>query len=297
VVQKDPNLEVQQRIELVFATFLKMRSARQVVRTFRAQGLALPRRNRFGDVLWREPSIAAILSMLKNPAYAGAFVYGRTRTVRTGPGPEQAFQKVLPLDQWRIRVNDQYPADISWETDERIRAMLQDNYAEYDRHKTRGTPRPGRARLAWTHVTRGECGHKMVVQSKGSPRYICNYLRQQYRVPVCQYLPTDPIDARVVEAFFAALSPVQARPLRAGHGELPPSGRGHAPRPSEPSGAPALPSRSWLCANSCRSTRTTGWSPLSWSGAGRQHCVRSDRPKTLMLKHPHRPQPRSCLRS
>jgi hypothetical protein len=49
----------------------------------------------------------------------------------------------------------------------------------------------------------------MVVQYKGSPRYICNYLRQQYRVPVCQYLPTDPIDARVVEAFFVALSPVE----------------------------------------------------------------------------------------
>jgi len=34
-------------------------------------------------------------------------------------------------------------------------------------------------------------------------------LRQQYRVPVCQYVPADPVDARVVEAFFAALSPVE----------------------------------------------------------------------------------------
>jgi hypothetical protein len=49
----------------------------------------------------------------------------------------------------------------------------------------------------------------MVVQYKGGTEYLCNYLRQQYRVPVCQYVPADPIDARVVTAFFEALSPVE----------------------------------------------------------------------------------------
>jgi hypothetical protein len=47
------------------------------------------------------------------------------------------------------------------------------------------------------------------VQYKGGTEYLCNYLRQQYRVPVCQYVPADPIDARVVTAFFEALSPVE----------------------------------------------------------------------------------------
>jgi hypothetical protein len=55
----------------------------------------------------------------------------------------------------------------------------------------------------------GECGHKMVVQYKKGTRYLCNYLRQQYRVPVCQHIPADPVDAPVVEAFFAALAPVE----------------------------------------------------------------------------------------
>jgi hypothetical protein len=49
----------------------------------------------------------------------------------------------------------------------------------------------------------------MVVQYKAGTRYLCNYLRQQYRVPVCQYLPADPVDAKVVAAFFAALSSVE----------------------------------------------------------------------------------------
>ena len=52
----------------------------------------------------------------------------------------------------------------------------------------------------------GQCGHKLVVQYKEGTRYLCNALRQQYGVPVCQYIPADPVDAKVIEAFFAALS-------------------------------------------------------------------------------------------
>jgi DNA invertase Pin-like site-specific DNA recombinase len=214
VVRKEPNLEVQQRLALIFSTFLQQRSASKVLQFFNAHQLLLPRRDRFGDVRWRKPTVAAILAILKNPAYAGAFVYGRTRTVRTGAGPRQASQKKLPLEQWRIRVNDKYPAYISWATYEQIQAMLQDNYAQYDRNKTRGIPRPGAALLHGL-VYCGACGHKMVVQYKAGPRYLCNYLRQQYHVPVCQYIPADPVDAKVVAAFFAALSVVELDAYRA----------------------------------------------------------------------------------
>lgn len=196
------------RIDLVFQTFAQVRSASKVLRMFNEQKLLLPRRDRFGDIVWRQPSVAAILSILKNPAYAGTFVYGRTRTIRTGPAPDQARLQHQPMEQWRSRVNDKYPAYISWETYERIQAQLMDNYAEYDRNKTRGIPRSGAA-LVHGLVYCGECGHKMVVQYKGATRYICNYLRQQYGVPVCQYIPADVIDAHVVNAFFAALSEVE----------------------------------------------------------------------------------------
>ena len=86
--------------------------------------------------------------------------------------------------------------------------MLRDNHAEYDRNKTRGVPRPGTALLHGI-VYCGECGHKLLVQYKGGTRYLCNALRQQYGVPVCQHLPADPIDAWVVESFFDALAPVE----------------------------------------------------------------------------------------
>jgi DNA invertase Pin-like site-specific DNA recombinase len=205
-VHFDPNREVQDRLRLVFDTFLRLRSASQALRWFNAQNLELPRRDRFGELVWKKPTVAALLSILKNPAYAGAFVYGRTRTTRTLSG-DVSLAHLSPPD-WKICVKAKYPAYVDWATFERIQTMLRDNYAEYDRHQSRGIPRPGVALLHGL-VYCGECGHKLVVQYKGTSEYLCNYLRQQSLVPVCQHIPTLPVDAYVVQAFFQALSPVE----------------------------------------------------------------------------------------
>ena len=91
---------------------------------------------------------------------------------------------------------------------ERIQAMLRDNHAEYERNRTRGVPRDGAALLQGI-VWCGQCGHKMAVQYKGGNRYLCNYLHRTQAGPMCQHLPADPIDARVVAAFFAAVAPAE----------------------------------------------------------------------------------------
>jgi DNA invertase Pin-like site-specific DNA recombinase len=207
-VHKDPNREVQDRLALIFTTFLQARSASKVLQFLNTHDLCLPRRDRFGDVVWKKPTVAAILQILKNPAYAGAFVYGKTRSVRKDPTSPHTQEVRLPMDQWKIRINDIYPAYITWDTFEQIQQMLVENYAAYDRNKSRGVPRDGAA-LLHGMVYCGECGHKMVVQYKNGTRYLCNYLRQQYHVPVCQYIHADPVDEKIVEAFFQALSPVE----------------------------------------------------------------------------------------
>jgi DNA invertase Pin-like site-specific DNA recombinase len=207
-VLKHPDQEVQGRLELVFTTFLGIKAACRVVQLFNDRDLLLPRRDRFGDLVWRRPTASAILSILKNPAYAGAFVYGRTRSVPRADDPDERVQKPVPMAEWKVCLRDKYPAYIGWDTFERIQGMIRDNQSEYDRNKSRGVPRPGKAMLHGI-VYCGECGHKMVVQYKGGPRYLCNYLRQQYQVPVCQNLPADPIDAHVIQAFLDALSPAE----------------------------------------------------------------------------------------
>ena len=206
-VLKHPDREVRDAIDLVFATFHHVRTITGVVRCLRDQGLSIPRRGEFGDVVWRAPTVRSIASMLANPAYAGAFVYGRTRAVKSGPN-QPSVQRSLPLDEWRIRVPDKYPAYIDWATYERIRAMIRDNYSEYERKQNRGVPRPGKALLHGL-VYCGECGRKISVQYKGTSQYICNSLQQIHRVPACQRIGSDAIVACVVQVFFAALAPAE----------------------------------------------------------------------------------------
>src|SRR6187200_3041451 len=49
VVVKSPDREVQSRLDLIFATFLRVRSANKVLRVLNERGLSIPRRGRFGD--------------------------------------------------------------------------------------------------------------------------------------------------------------------------------------------------------------------------------------------------------
>ena len=146
---------------------------------------------------------------------------GRSSTAGPGPrGPARItipVQKPLPVSEWRIHIRDMYPPYIDWATFEKIQAMIRDNHSEYDRNKTRGVPRPGKALLHGL-VYCGECGHKMVVQYKGGTQYLCNSLRQQSQVPVCQRIPGDPIDDHVVAPLLRGAGPGGTGRLRPGHG-------------------------------------------------------------------------------
>ena len=87
--------------------------------------LVIPRRDRFGDLVWKAPRVAAVLSILKHPAYAGAFTYGRTRTLRREASQVRPSIQHLPMEQWRICIPDVYPSYISWETYAQIRDHAQ----------------------------------------------------------------------------------------------------------------------------------------------------------------------------
>jgi len=208
IVVKDANIEVQERLELLFATFLKLGSVAKVMRLFNDRGLDLPRRDHHGELRWTQATTAAVATMLKNPAYAGAFVYGRTR-LRAAQGENRQPMKVpKPIGEWRIIVRDRYPAYIDWQTYETIRGKMRDNRAEYMRNKTRGAPRDGELLLHGI-VWCARCGHKMYVRYKGGGQYVCNHLRSHQGLPACQYLRAPRIDAAVTQAFLTALAPAE----------------------------------------------------------------------------------------
>jgi DNA invertase Pin-like site-specific DNA recombinase len=207
VVTQDPDAEVRSRIALVFSAFLRERTAVRVVGLLRARGLALPRRDRRGDMVWRAPTIAAVTTILRNPAYAGAFVYGRTRLGPPGAHGRQKQRRRSPAE-WRIVVKDRYPAYVDWETFERIGATLADNRADYMRVRGRGIPRDGAALLhgiTWC----GECGHKMTVSYKRGSTYACAYMQRQHGSPHSERLQAAPIDTAVAAAFLDAVAPAE----------------------------------------------------------------------------------------
>ena len=77
---KDPNQRVQQAIALVFSTFRATGSIRQARQWFHDQGLELPVNQYRGNrgVVFKLPTYGFLSSVLHNPIYAGAYVYGVT---------------------------------------------------------------------------------------------------------------------------------------------------------------------------------------------------------------------------
>jgi hypothetical protein len=207
-VTKDPNLEVQKRLGLVFTAFLELGSVAKVMRSFRDHHLTLPRRSGFGDVAWRTPTDGMLAGVLRNPAYAGAFVYGRTQSRHATYASGKLMTSRRPMSEWKVVLKDRYPAYIDWDSFERIQTMLSDNHAEYQKNQTRGSPRNGAAVLQGI-VWCGQCGRKMLVEYANGNRYVCNGLQRSHGGPLCQHLPADPIDAKVIDAFFHAVGPAE----------------------------------------------------------------------------------------
>jgi len=79
-LEKDPDCRVQEAISLVFDKVAELGSARQALMWFIEHGLELPCLRKQGEVVWRRPTYATIHRMIGNPAYGGAYAYGKTRS-------------------------------------------------------------------------------------------------------------------------------------------------------------------------------------------------------------------------
>ena len=144
-MEMTPDREVQVAIRRVFAKFQQLGSTRQVLLWHRQENILLPSAvpGRSGQqVSWQPAVFPRILGMLKNPAYAGAFVYGRTRTrtiVKEGRARKTRGHEAPP-EQWEVLIRDHHPGYISWDEFERNQRRLADNSAMGGYH---GLPRVG----------------------------------------------------------------------------------------------------------------------------------------------------------
>jgi len=214
----DPDTQVRERLSYVFDSFRRLGVVRAVVHDLRRQGLELPTRvttrEAYGSLIWKEPTLSAVVRILHNPAYTGAYVYGRSEyfSERRSPKTGKAAAHVRNVAQWPVRIPEHHPAYIGWEEFMKNQEQLRQNWGH---DENRGVPREGRALLQGI-VYCGICGRKMSVQNRSvkesrSPSYVCVHGYQNGEEKSCQCMTSRPIDAAVVEAFLAALSPVNVR--------------------------------------------------------------------------------------
>ena len=227
MITLNPDEEVQARLLLVFVKFRELQSARGVMRFLRASGLPLPVRPILGpsphDVVWREADSARVRNILQNPAYAGAYVYGRRQKdpsrCRTGLG--RGTVKVAVGD-WAVCLQAAHPGYIGWEEFMANQRRMAHNVNHYEAGHT-GAPRRGAALLQGIAIC-GRCGRRMSLRYTGPngdyPVYCCRVDRDQRASALCQEVRALPVDTLVERVLLDALAPDQIAIAIAAMGQL-----------------------------------------------------------------------------
>jgi DNA invertase Pin-like site-specific DNA recombinase len=180
-VTLNPDEEVQERLRLVFTKFRELRSAKAIMRYLHRGKFLLPVRPLRGpaphDVVWRPADSARVIHILKNPAYAGAYVYGRRRPdpIRRQPGSGRVGTIAVAPEDWAICLKGAHPAYVDWNEFMANQRQLADNLNHYDKDR-RGVPRKGGALLRGI-VCCGRCARRMCLRYSGPngdyPAYMC----------------------------------------------------------------------------------------------------------------------------
>jgi DNA invertase Pin-like site-specific DNA recombinase len=224
----NPDEEVQARLRFVFSTFQALQSAKAVMRELQRHRLALPVRPLCGPaphaVVWMPADSSRVLQILQNPAYAGAYVYGRHRhdpLRRRADAPRCATIKV-PVEQWPVCLHEAHPGYIGWEEFMANQKRLAGNVASHVAERP-GAPHRGWALLQGIAVC-GRCGRRMTLRYSGPhgdyPLYQCNADQAQDGSPRCQEVRALPVDALVEQVLLEALAPDQIALAVAAVGQL-----------------------------------------------------------------------------
>jgi len=210
-VMLSPDEAVRSAISQVYALFGQLGSARQVMMTLRARGLLLPRRKAGARrVTWAEASYPAVHDFLTNPAYAGAFAFGKTTTrTEIAGGKKVTRHRQLPQDQWEVLIPGHHPGYLGWDAYQDNQARLRANY-KAPRGDGGGAARQGAALLSGL-LRCGKCGRMMQVGYSGhggdAPRYLCGRGTQLYGTPPCQSVGGVYLHRAVLEQLFQVLQP------------------------------------------------------------------------------------------
>jgi DNA invertase Pin-like site-specific DNA recombinase len=207
-----PDESVRQMIRCVFERFAELGSARRVWLWMRSEGLSFPTQYNYqAAVRWGTPTYTAIHSILTNPIYAGAYVYGKIRHERILDEEGKIKRRVrkLPPSQWAVLIHEHHEGYIDRATYEANQARIGKNVRPRA-HQSGGAVREGAALLQGI-ASCGHCGRKLRTQYPGRrarPGYYCagkNIVNG--RGVHCLSIGGVQIDQAVAQAVLEALKP------------------------------------------------------------------------------------------
>ena len=212
----DPDQEVQGAVRSVFELFEKEGTAYAVVQRFNELGLRFPRRSYGGAwdgrLLWGRLTHSRVLGLLKNPSYAGRYVFGRYQSCKqiAPTGEISTTSRLMPQEQWRIVIPDHHPGYITWD---RFLANSQRMAANRTNSEVLGGPAREGLCLLQGMLVCGHCGRRLSVRYTGNggiyPIYECNWQQREALIRHARMtLPAKPLDAAIADRLLAAVTPL-----------------------------------------------------------------------------------------
>ena len=209
----DPDLRLQEVIRSVFARFRSLGSARQVLLSMTADGAHFPRPSEQGRMIsfeWAPLRYRNIITLLKNPFYAGVYVYGKSekQTTLIDGRARRNYGRSKPFGTWEVMIKDHHEGYIDWEEYERNQKQLAvNNYAFAGGVKS---GRGGRALLSGMMLC-GRCGKRLSVVYTGNPQSRPVYRCQRGNVsgqPRCMNFGGPRVDAAIAQELLRVVEPI-----------------------------------------------------------------------------------------
>lgn len=210
----DPDRRIQETIRMILRLFERLGSATQVLLHMRREGLLFPRPadgKSLAELAWRAPAYRNVISVLKNPFYAGAYAYGKSKvqTTLVEGSLRKAYGRSRPMEEWTVLVRDHHEAYVTWEDFERNRERLARN-SFCQRAGGAKSSRGGQALMAGLLRCR-RCGRMLHVVYTGhyaKPRYTCRRGRQMHGVDACIAFGARRVDLAVAEEILLVVEPL-----------------------------------------------------------------------------------------
>jgi DNA invertase Pin-like site-specific DNA recombinase len=214
-VALDPDEQVQAVVRLIFELFNQLGTVNAVL-CFLADnhiqiGIRVREGLERGELAWRRPSRVGVQNILRNPAYAGIYAYGRSKVDprRRQAGRPFTGRVRTVREDWIVFLPGLLPAYISVGQYERNRQRMEANRS---RSQSMGAVRDGPALLAGL-VACGRCGARMTVHYQRAaggtlqPVYVCAREKSDYGGGQCQQVAGSCVDGYVTGLLLTAMAP------------------------------------------------------------------------------------------